>query len=105
MNYLSAKSQSPMTFELNIAEDEDDDVASPSFTDKMPVDRFYKIIHGADKQYDVESIVRRLNPTESGHIPLKNINMFQHSLHPIFSNNKHDKKMAAMIQIGLDIID
>mmetsp|Transcript_70473 Transcript_70473/g.63282 ORF Transcript_70473/g.63282 Transcript_70473/m.63282 type:complete len:347 (+) Transcript_70473:1-1041(+) len=76
--------------------------SNPMVTTKISVERFSCIMSYADKEYDVQELVQKLQPTNSGNIPLRHINMFNGPIHSKGSNNK---MMHDMIMSGLNSVN
>lgn len=99
LNMFGFSSVSPYHSDIDSDSDESDEhfkirsraqsIVTPEFTEcakKISVEKFERIMLHADKEYDVDLLVTRLMPTNSGNIPFENINKFKGALHSEKSN-------------------
>eukprot|EP00485_Elphidium_margaritaceum_P016065 CAMPEP_0202728460 /NCGR_PEP_ID=MMETSP1385-20130828/185637_1 /ASSEMBLY_ACC=CAM_ASM_000861 /TAXON_ID=933848 /ORGANISM="Elphidium margaritaceum" /LENGTH=623 /DNA_ID=CAMNT_0049394709 /DNA_START=25 /DNA_END=1897 /DNA_ORIENTATION=- len=81
---------------------DENDLPETSIASKISIERFEQIMHHAAKEYDVSSLVKQLEPTESGFILLRRISGFHGLLHSEDSNNI---LIDSFVQSGLAALD
>eukprot|EP00485_Elphidium_margaritaceum_P019926 CAMPEP_0202728722 /NCGR_PEP_ID=MMETSP1385-20130828/185768_1 /ASSEMBLY_ACC=CAM_ASM_000861 /TAXON_ID=933848 /ORGANISM="Elphidium margaritaceum" /LENGTH=539 /DNA_ID=CAMNT_0049394973 /DNA_START=1257 /DNA_END=2876 /DNA_ORIENTATION=- len=69
---------------------------------RISIVRFSQLMQMAEKKYDIAPLVQRLQPTDSGFIPIQNINGFNGVLHSVQSN---DLLLNQFVKSGLDALD
>ena len=95
-NFSSAQTDSDPDLD-----DDDIKIAIATKNDtKISVARFSMLLSKADKQYDIEDLVDRLEPTKSGNIALSKINKFNG---PLRSEASNDRMMHEFVTMGLNM--